>query len=80
METGAFCRAGTGGDLPAESQVNCAENDEVLFFIDRHKLMGRGIGLIDMHLLASCHMISCPLWTKDKRLQGVAEEMSVAVR
>ena len=30
-----------------------ASDSEVLFFIERHKLMGRGIGYIDAHLLAS---------------------------
>ena len=31
-----------------------ADDDEVLAFIDRHRLMGSGLGLIDVHLLASC--------------------------
>lgn len=54
-----------------------ADDHEVLFFIERHALMGRGIGLIDMHLLSSCHINGCLLWTKDKRLFTVADEMEI---
>lgn len=34
-------------------QTPVASDDEVLFFIERHELMGRGIGYIDAHLLAA---------------------------
>lgn len=33
--------------------------------------------MIDAHILASCRMDSCLLWTRDKRLKVVAEEMAV---
>ena len=54
-----------------------ADDDEVLFFIERHALMGRGIGLVDMHLLAACHMNGSLLWTRDKRLRAIAGEMNI---
>ena len=57
--------------------ITKADDDELLFFIERHALMGRGIGLIDMHLLAACHLDSCLLWTKDKRLRDIAVEMKI---
>jgi len=38
------------GDLP---QVSTAADQEVLYFIEQHELMGKGIGYIDAHLLAS---------------------------
>ena len=60
--------------LPDTTKV---EDDELLLFIDRHRLMGRGIGLIDVHILASCCVDSCLLWTRDKRLQVVAKEMNI---
>jgi len=63
--------------LHALPTVTQADDDEVLFFINRHALMGRGVGLIDMHILASCHIDSCPLWTRDKRLNGIATEMGI---
>ena len=53
-------------------------DQEVLFFIDRHELMGRGIGYVDAHLLASARLGSTQLWTRDKRLRAVASEMGLA--
>ena len=60
--------------LPFVSKV---DDDELLFFIERHFLMGRGVGLIDIHLLASCHLDSCLLWTRDRRLKTIAGEMKI---
>jgi predicted nucleic acid-binding protein len=63
--------------LHALPVVSKADDDEILFFIERHALMGRGVGLIDMHLLASCMVGSCLLWTRDRRLKTIAEEMKI---
>jgi hypothetical protein len=52
-----------------------AEDGELLQFIDRHRLMGRGLGLVDMHLLASCMLAGARLWTRDARLAETAEEL-----
>lgn len=52
-----------------------ATDSETLFFIERHGLMGRGIGYIDAQLLATCAIHALRLWTKDKRLQTVAETL-----
>jgi len=60
--------------LPEASKI---EDDEMLLFIERHHLMGRGIGLVDAHILASCCIDACLLWTGDKRLQLVAKEMNI---
>lgn len=60
--------------LPCIAKV---EDDELLLFIERHCLMGRGIGLIDVHILASCHIDACLLWTSDKRLHVVAKELNI---
>jgi len=62
--------------LHALPQVAKVEDDELLLFLERHALMGRGIGLIDVHLLASCHLNDCLLWTKDKRLRAIAVDMN----
>ncbi|MEE9566542.1 MAG: PIN domain-containing protein, partial [Desulfobacteria bacterium] len=45
------------------------EFDEFLFFIDRNHLMGKGVGFVDVHLLASAQLAGVPLWTADKRLK-----------
>jgi len=65
------------GLLHALPVAEKADDDEVLFFVERHALMERGIGWVDAHLLASCRMASCRLWRKDKRLKTIAEEMKV---
>ena len=58
--------------------VEQAKHDEVLFFIERNKLMGKGIGLIDLHLLCSTLLSpSTLLWTRDRRLNNVAVELKV---
>ena len=54
------------------------EDDETLGFIDRHRLMGSGLGLIDVHLLASCMLTSVPLWTRDARLAAAALKLGLA--
>jgi predicted nucleic acid-binding protein len=53
-----------------------ALDDETLEFIDRRKLTGRGIGYVDVHLLASAVLAgSAQLWTRDRRLASVAKEL-----
>ena len=54
-----------------------AEHDEVLQFIEQNKIMGRGVGYIDVHLLASAVLSDAPIWTLDKRLAAVADRMKI---
>jgi predicted nucleic acid-binding protein len=55
-----------------------ASDSEVLQFIEIHKLMGKGIGLIDAHLLASTALSTdAALWTHDKRLAQIAKKMKL---
>jgi predicted nucleic acid-binding protein len=62
--------------LPA---VQPAQNDEVLYFIEHNQLMGRGIGFVDAHLLASLALGShIVLWTRDKRLDCAAKHLGLA--
>jgi predicted nucleic acid-binding protein len=56
-------------NLPA---ATVAEADEVLNFIAGHKLYGRGVGYVDVHLLASAAIDGVRLWTLDQRLKAVA--------
>ena len=60
-------------------QLRVAADDEVLFLIEYHQMMGRGIGFIDAHLLAAAVM-SAPtqLWTNDRRLMDLASELGIA--
>lgn len=62
-------------DLPP---APVATDAEVLGFIDRHQLMGRGIGYLDVHLLASVTLASpARMWTRDKRLATVAGHLNL---
>jgi len=62
-------------DLP---QAVPASDVEVLDVIARHRLMGRGIGYIDAHLLASTLLTpEAGLWTCDRRLAAIAHELGV---
>ena len=60
-------------DLPAIPMVT---ESEVLYFIERNRLMGRSIGYVDAHLLAATTLTPpTRLWTSDKRLEAVASTM-----
>lgn len=55
-----------------------AESDEALGYIERHKLYGKGIGYVDVHLLASAAIGGTRLWTRDRKLREVAQELGCA--
>lgn len=58
-----------------------ATNAEALSFIERHRLMGLGLGFIDIHLLASSALESrTRLWTRDRQLDAVARRLGLAHR
>jgi len=64
------------GDLPA---APTATDPEALGLIERRALMGRGIGYVDVHLLASTALTGVArLWTRDRRLAAVAAELELA--
>ncbi len=54
-----------------------AEHDEVMQFIENHSLIGKGLGYIDMYLLASAILSRVPLWTLDKKLKQVSVELGL---
>jgi hypothetical protein len=62
------------GALPS---VPIADHEEVLAFVERRRLMGRGLGWVDVHLLASAVLASLPLWTSDKNLSAVARALGL---
>ncbi len=56
-----------------------ASHEEVLIYIDERRLMGKGLGYIDAHLLASGTLTAgVRLWTRDKHLRTVAISLGVA--
>jgi predicted nucleic acid-binding protein len=63
-------------DLPA---AVVADGNEVLHFIERHALHGKGIGYIDVHLLASVHLTEgASVWTRDLKLRQLAAALGCA--
>ena len=65
--------------LNALPRATVANDYEVLLFIERHSLMGRGIGYIDAHLLGSVALCApARLWTRDKRLAAIAGVLGLA--
>jgi hypothetical protein len=50
---------------------------EVMHLIETRKLAGKGIGYVDAHLLSSAIVNHHKLWTSDKLLQELANELRV---
>lgn len=65
--------------LSALPAAQLASHDEVLHLVDTHQLFGRGLGWVDVHLLASAILSKCGLWTLDKPLAAAAEGLGIAV-
>lgn len=63
--------------LPSADMV---PHEEVLDFVRRRRLMRRGIGWVDAHLLASALTSSALLWTVDADLSAAAADLSVDFR
>ena len=59
-------------------QIALVEFDEFLFFIEQNQLYGKGIGFVDIHLLASAKLDQIPLWTADKRLQAASAALNLS--
>jgi predicted nucleic acid-binding protein len=53
------------------------DHEEVLHFVAVQHLHGRGLGWVDVHLLASARIASLPLWTLDRQLSQAAKELSL---
>ncbi len=55
-----------------------ADHEEVMQFIENYRLTGKGLGYIDMHLLASAMLARVSLWTLDKRLKNAASRLGLS--
>jgi hypothetical protein len=74
-------RGGRKTLLPAYEQIHQAvrvPHREVVAFVRSRDLHGRGVGWIDIHLLASTLVGRMRLWTADPRFHSVAAELGVA--
>ena len=61
--------------LRALPEARVAEHGEVLRFVETRRLHGRGLGWVDVSLLASALLTGCTLWTLDKPLRKAAAEL-----
>ena len=61
-------------DLPLAVPVH---HDEVLDFINHNKLMGKGLGYIDVCLLASAVLSDLKIWTLDANLKKAAMTLEI---
>ncbi len=58
-----------------------ARDSDVLSLIDNHRLHGRGVGYIDVHLLASTLITpEAVIWSRHRRLMAVADDLAVAAK
>ncbi len=64
--------------LSALPELALVDHEEVLEFVERRALGGRGIGWVDVHLLASAALARTPLWTRDRALRGVAGALGLS--
>lgn len=67
-EEGLFVRLPSAGVVPHE---------EVLELVRRRRLVRRGIGWVDAHLLASALTSSAVLWSVDADLSAVAADLGI---
>lgn len=64
------------GNLPMAA---VADDEEALAFIERHRLHGKGLGYVDVHLLAAVALTpGVRVWTRDKRLHGIGQALGCA--
>lgn len=72
-------RAQTLGDMALLRQAHPASMAEIMAFIEREKLYGRGCGFVDIALLASASITpDATLWTLDKKLMDLARRFGIA--
>jgi predicted nucleic acid-binding protein len=60
-------------------RVSTAAHAEVLRFLQSRRLIGRGLGWVDLHLLASSLVARIPFWSIDERLSVVARQLGLQV-
>ncbi|PKG99341.1 type II toxin-antitoxin system VapC family toxin [Paraglaciecola sp. MB-3u-78] len=59
--------------------ANHATHQEALHCLEKHSLFGKGIGFIDLHLLASTLLSTNTfLWTNDRRLKNLADDLKLS--
>lgn len=55
-----------------------ADHNEVIQFIEKERLMGKGLGYIDVHLIVAALLSDASIWSDDRRLYDAAAKLKVA--
>jgi predicted nucleic acid-binding protein len=63
--------------LHALPRAREASSDEVLQLIERGRLSGKGLGIVDVHLIAAARLSDATLWTRDRVLAAAVERLRV---
>ena len=63
--------------LKALPEGPLADHPKVLHLVNAHRLYGQGLGWIDAHLLASASLSECELWTSDRLLHMLADQVGL---
>ncbi len=63
--------------LQSLPMVITASHEEVIQFIENYRLMGQGLGYIDVHLLASALLTDIHFWTLDRKLNGACAKLGL---
>jgi len=63
--------------LQALPMVKVVGDEELLLFIERNRLMGIGLGLVDVHLMAAAVLAGISLWTRDRRLRQACAKLNI---
>lgn len=65
-------------DLSLLVQAPVVETDQLFTLVELRRLYRRGIGVTDLHLAASALVDrSISIWTRDRRLGDVADELGI---
>jgi predicted nucleic acid-binding protein len=64
-------------NLNALPEAQLVEHEEVMSFLETHRLYGHGVGWVEAHLLASALLTRCAIWTFDKPLRRAAVHLNV---
>lgn len=51
---------------------------EVLTLLEGHQLYGRGLGYIDVHLIAAALINNVKIWTRDKSLNSITRKFNIS--
>ena len=71
-------RTAVMSDLETLPPAGLASNAEVFRLLEDRQLWGRGLGWVDLHLLAAAMLSKCEFWTLDKRLAQAGKALGLS--